>query len=53
MKIFFRMLFSWFGLFMTELLILYLCGATTIPWYIGLILVVCDAGGAMLLEDDT
>lgn len=52
MKIFFRMLFSWFGLFMAELLILFLSGATTIPWYCKIVLVFAPAVIAIYLEDD-
>lgn len=52
MKCFFRLLFSWFGIFMAELLILYLCGAATIPWYCKIALVVAPAVITIFLEDD-
>lgn len=52
MKCFFRLLFSWFGLIMAELLILYLCAATAIPWYCEIALIVSSAVIAIFLEDD-
>lgn len=52
MKIFFRLLVSWFGLFMAELLILYLCGATHFPWYCKIALIVAPGVITIFLEDD-
>ena len=52
MKIFFRLPFTWFGLFMAELLILYLCGATTFPWSCKIALIVSSVAIAIFLEDD-
>lgn len=52
MKCFFRLLFTWFGLFMAELLILYLCGATTIPWYCKIALAFFPVVIDIFLEDD-
>lgn len=52
MKIFFRMLFAYFGILMAELLILFLSGATTIPWYCQIALGFVPALIAIFLEDD-
>lgn len=52
MKCFFRLLFSWFGLFMAELLILFLSGATTIPWYCKIALIVAPVVITIFREDD-
>ena len=52
MKIFFRMLFAYFGILMAELLILFLSGATTIPWYCKIALAFVPAVITILLEDD-
>lgn len=52
MKCFFRLLFSWFGLLMAELLILHLCGAAHFPWYCKIALIVVPAVITILLEDD-